>query len=480
MYDCWSLLELPDGTSRRPAYLHRGVEEPELCYQRRLVAARPSGFFRDALRTYAGMLSRLRWLVPLPDSLSRVLTDVDGHGTDLGVFLFLADLLALRDAGCLLLQLPPQHRWPSEGDRLEAIRRGDRLSLPRLQLVPRSDLLNWQLPTEAGVAAARASGPERIVWREPRITPQPPNGNVTAAVGLVVLDACGAVAPDPQAWLYRSLAVNDDGLLLQSWLAEPNPADPTGYSVSPAGPAEQLRNRYDLPALWYSVDGAAFGEGELPHLGLAHQYLNHYCCRSDYEDLLARTALPVGVRTGMVDRYGFSRVEGDPAAGGGGGGGAQRPQRLVLSSSSFMDLPEGVTFRWEEIAGGSLAEHRAYLQQLEEGMRRDALIPSAGVGPARTELEVSLSAGQSFSVLQSLAQQKLSMLSTLLLQWTRLTGEKLPEGPVAELEVTPLVPPRRPVPSVAEWLVLQERGVISAAELRQQLGLAVVPPVAGG
>ncbi len=478
MYDCWSLLELPDGTSRRPAYLPRGVEEPELCYQRRLAAARPSGFFRDALRTYAGMLSRLRWLVPLPDSLSRVLTDVDGHGTDLGVFLFLADLLALRDAGCLLLQLPPQHRWPSEGDRLEAIRRGDRLSLPRLQLVPRSDLLNWQLPASAAAAAARASGPERIIWREPRRSPQPPNGSSgNPAVPVVVLDACGAVAPDPQAWLYRSLAVNDDGLLLSSWLAEPNPADPTGYSVRPSGPAEQLPHRYDLPALWYSVDGAAFGEGELPHLGLAHQYLNHYCCRSDYEDLLSRTALPVGVRTGMVDRYGFSRVEGDPAAGGGG---AQRPQRLVLSSSSFMDLPEGVTFRWEEIAGGSLAEHRAYLQQLEEGMRRDALIPSAGGGPARTELEVSLSAGQSFSVLQSLAQQKLSMLSTLLRQWTRLTGEKLADGPVAELEVTPLVPPRRPVPSVAEWLVLQERGVISAAELRQQLGLAVVPPVAGG
>jgi hypothetical protein len=28
---------------------------------------------------------------------------------------------------------------------------------------------------------------------------------------------------------------------------------------------------------------------------------------------------------------------------------------------------------------------------------------------------------------------------------------------------------------VAEWLLLQERGVISADELRQQLGLAVVP-----
>jgi hypothetical protein len=123
VYDCWTLLELPDGTSRRPLYLPRGIEEPETCYLKRLDAARPTGFYRDALRTYAGMLSRLAWQ-ELPDSLTRVATDVDGQGTDLGVFLFLADLLTLRDGGCLILQLPPQHRWPSEGDRLEALAKG--------------------------------------------------------------------------------------------------------------------------------------------------------------------------------------------------------------------------------------------------------------------------------------------------------------------------------------------------------------------
>ena len=128
VYDCWTLLELPDGTSRRSVYLPRGIEEPEGCYHQRLEGARPTGFYRDALRTYAGMLSRLAWQ-QLPDSLSRVATDVDGQGTDLEVFLFLADLLTLRDGGCLILQLPPQHRWPLEGDRLEALAQGDRLSV---------------------------------------------------------------------------------------------------------------------------------------------------------------------------------------------------------------------------------------------------------------------------------------------------------------------------------------------------------------
>jgi hypothetical protein len=62
------------------------------------------GFYRDVLRAYAGMRSRLAWQ-ELPDSLIRVVTDGDGQGTDLGVFLFLADLLTLREVGCLILWL---------------------------------------------------------------------------------------------------------------------------------------------------------------------------------------------------------------------------------------------------------------------------------------------------------------------------------------------------------------------------------------
>jgi hypothetical protein len=58
VYDCWTLLELPDGTSRRPCICPRH-RRARACYLKRLEAARPTGFYRDALRTYAGMLSRL-------------------------------------------------------------------------------------------------------------------------------------------------------------------------------------------------------------------------------------------------------------------------------------------------------------------------------------------------------------------------------------------------------------------------------------
>ncbi|MFS6827238.1 hypothetical protein [Cyanobium sp. ATX-6F1] len=83
-FDCWNLLDAPDGTSRRSVYLPPGVKEPDSSYRNRIENARPTGFFRDAL----------------PHTLQAVIGDVDGRGTDLGVFLFIADLLVLRDGGC--------------------------------------------------------------------------------------------------------------------------------------------------------------------------------------------------------------------------------------------------------------------------------------------------------------------------------------------------------------------------------------------
>ena len=76
--DCWPLLAAPDGSSRKEHYLPKGEREPDTAYRKRLDAARPSGFFRDSLRTYAGMLSRGSW-ISLLASLSSVLTDVDGR-----------------------------------------------------------------------------------------------------------------------------------------------------------------------------------------------------------------------------------------------------------------------------------------------------------------------------------------------------------------------------------------------------------------
>ena len=448
--DCWALLSAPDGSSRKDHYLPKGEREPETAYRKRLDAARPSGFFRDALRTYAGMLSRGSW-ISLPASLSSVLTDVDGRGTDLGVFLAAADLLVLRDGAALVLVLPPEHSWPSEGDRQDALRRGDRLSLPRLQLVPRANCLNWELPVSYGL-------PGQIIWREPvnrpiSAEPAGPEGAVAEQINALLGDADA-----PDRWHYRSLQlITADAVTGLQLAHHPLCADPQATSGWRCD--EPVATTYEgitrLPACWYTSDGSAFGEGDLPHLGLAHQYLNHFRCKSEYEELLSRTALPVGVRKGMVDAMGNSQAG-----------------PVVLGPNTCMDLPADASFEFVEIRARSLAEHRAWLQILDDTMRRDALIPSQNRGAARTEMEISLTASQSYALLQAMAIQKASLFSTLLQHWCALTGEPLTPGAGLQVTVSPLTPPIQPQPQVKEWIELYDKGVISREELRHQLALA--------
>jgi hypothetical protein len=210
-----------------------------------------------------------------------------------------------------------------------------------------------------------------------------------------------------------------------------------------------------LPACWYTSDGSAFAEGDLPHLGLAHQYLTHFRCKNEYEELLSRTALPPGVRKGMVDAMGNSQAG-----------------PVVLGPNTCIDLPADASFEFVEIRARSLAEHRAWLQILVDTMRRDALILSQKRCAARTEMEISLPASQSFALLQAMAIQKASLFSTLLQYRCALTGETLEPGAGLQVTVSPLTPPIQPQPMVKEWIELFGKDVISRDELRHQLALA--------
>ena len=59
--DCWNLLDGTGGQTWRGVYLPHGSKEPEAAYRQRLANARPSGFYRDAMRTYAGMQASVQW-----------------------------------------------------------------------------------------------------------------------------------------------------------------------------------------------------------------------------------------------------------------------------------------------------------------------------------------------------------------------------------------------------------------------------------
>ena len=436
MHDCWDLLN-----NQKEYYLPRGEREPDSAYKRRIDAALPSGFFRDALRTFAGMLTASHWR-ELPPSLQAVVSDVDGLGTDLAVFLERADLLVLRDGACLIAVTPPEHLWPSAGDYAQALRQGDRGSLPKLQLIERADLLNWGHSPESTSGANTL--PTQLIYRS--------NGRPAGA--------------RPSGAQYVSVISGADGFTASTSELVEDPAVPGGYALRQVS-STNYQNINSLPMIWYASDGAAFGEGDLPHLGLAHQYLNHFRCQSDYQELLYRTAMPVGVRTGVVGNA--------PLSMGAGAANAE----VVLGPNSIIDLPEGASFQFVEIQARSLAEHRAWLELLDQGMRRDALIPSGAVGAPRTATEISMAASQAYALLQSQAIQKASMFSSLLFHWTAITGEssqtigyQMGSATAAAMvvEISPMAPAPKPSPTVAEMLQLHEKGIISEQALRQWLG----------
>jgi hypothetical protein len=92
-------------------------------------------------------------------------------------------------------------------------------------------------------------------------------------------------------------------------------------------------------------------------------------------------------------------------------------------------------------------------------------------------MEISLTASQSYALLQSMAIQKASLFSSLLSHWCALTGEPLTPGAGLQVTVSPLTPPIQPQPQVKEWIELYDKSVISREELRHQLALATANTV---
>jgi len=130
-------------------------------------------------------------------------------------------------------------------------------------------------------------------------------------------------------------------------------------------------------------DGASFGA----HLAICRtsvwpiSYLNALPPQERVtRDLLFTLALPGPLRSGLGNsvRPTCRMPDGD-----------ERPaEPLVLSTNTFMDLPAARTSSGRRIRARSLARARAYLQMLDQNMRRDALVPAENNGAGRSEQEI--------------------------------------------------------------------------------------------
>ena len=106
MQDCWQLL-----AGRREQYLSRGEREPETAYQRRVESPYRRGSSAMRCSPSPGMLASSHWR-DKPASLQAAISDVDGRGTDLGVFLEAADLLLLERRDVLDWRKPDVRSLP--------------------------------------------------------------------------------------------------------------------------------------------------------------------------------------------------------------------------------------------------------------------------------------------------------------------------------------------------------------------------------
>ena len=98
---------------------------------------------------------------------------------------------------------------------------------PRLQLVPRANCLNWELPVSYGL-------PGRIIWREPVNRPisSEPGGSEGAVTEQIEALLGDADAPD--RWHYRSLQLltSGDAITALQLAHHPVCADPRAASKS--------------------------------------------------------------------------------------------------------------------------------------------------------------------------------------------------------------------------------------------------------
>ena len=369
-WDCWTLLNSSGLGTAKEKYLHREPAEPEMAYKARLDRATYAPIYRDAIRAYAGLLSRFN-LIDAPPSMEANRNNVDLQGSSLQSFLTASDEMALRDGGMfIMVDMMPESGADNFFDQLNDGRH------PYLISIGRSDVINWSVSYERGMETI-----EQVTVRQLRSIPNPEGqfGSVIEPVYYVLRP--GTVQ------MYR--LVKTDASRWQNQLV-----DETSTSLP------------IVPIVWYGATSSRFAQGDLPMDGLADLSIQHFQMRSDLNELLHKCAMPVPVRKGA------------PIGPDG------RPAPLVLGPNTAVDLSaEGGDFKFAEPTGMSLQRHQAEITHVEELMDRSSLNFLYGAN-VKTATEASLRASQVASSINALIRNKTAAFGLLMRLWAWYAGEQ--------------------------------------------------------
>ena len=371
--DCWHLLprdETDVGRSIRAQYLPQEVSEPRDAYHGRIARSSYPSTYRDAIRSFAGLLSRFHLSEP-PTTLEASINDVDMKGSSLRRFMSDIDQLVLRDgAAAILVEMPPVD--PSVTSKIEEIRSGRR---PYLVPLERSQVINWRSHLVAGREVL-----DLAVIRLEEEIPDGDYGSKTEELFMVMV---------PGAWRKVSLVVTKAGHYQEQIIEQ------------------GTTSLNEIPLVWVGATTNAIGSSDVAMDALAQLSIEHMQLRSDLAELIHKCALPAGVRIGdsmMPDGS---------------------PKPLTIGPNSVLDLPEGGQFLWAEISGGSLQRHQEEVQHVEKLMKEASLSFLWGDSGNRTATEAALASSQVSSQVRALIEGKLSAFRQLLHFWTQYSGEKL-------------------------------------------------------
>lgn len=370
-YDCWTLLNPGGLGSAKEKYLPKEPAEPAPAYKARLGRATYAPIFRDAIKSYAGLLGRFQ-VIDAPASLEENKANVDLQGSSLQSFFTMADEMALRDGGTfVMVDMMPESGADNFFDQLNDGRH------PYFISIARADVINWSVKYDRGMETV-----EQVTVRQLRSMPDP-EGQFGSTV-------------EPIYYVLRPGSVEMYRLVKTAASRYENKLIDTIKTSMPV-----------VPIVWYGATTSRFAQGELPMDGLADLSIQHFQMRSDLCELLHKCAMPVPVRKGAP-----IGADGNPAP-------------LVLGPNTAVDLSGegGSDFRFAEPSGKSLERHQAEITHIEELMDRSSLNFLYGAN-VKTATEASLRASQVASSVNALIRNKIAAFGVLMRLWAWYAGEQ--------------------------------------------------------
>ncbi len=371
-YDCWTLLNAGGLGAAKEKYLPKEPAEPTGAYQARLGRATYTPIYRDAIKSYAGLLSRVH-LIDSPASLENAEQNVDLQGSSLTSFLTRIDEMALRDGGTFVMvdMMPERGGDNNFFDQMNDGRQ------PYFISIARADVINWKVSYNRGLESV-----DQVTVRMLRSVPNP-----EGAYGSVVEPVYYVLTPG-KVEMYRVVKAD-----AQRWANQKIDEINTTLPI--------------VPLVWYGATTTRFAQGDLPMDGLADLSIQHFQMRSDLNELLHKCAMPVPVRKGA------------PIGPDG------KPAPLILGPNTAVDLSgeSGSDFSFAEPSGKSLERHQAEIVHVEALMDRSSLNFLYGAN-VKTATEASLRASQVASSVSALVRNKAAAFGVLMRLWAFYAGEQ--------------------------------------------------------